>query len=346
MDFKGILLIGTVLLASIYTGGYSTYQYVDYKFPEITKEIKLNVSSFDTPTQVLPIKPINNGSPIITDTEIKSDSTLPTVTAGEVKGKIISRFISPYGANTSYNHVYLKNNTETNIDIEYLLNKKLSFVIQKNTKPQVLIIHTHTTECFMGEDRDYYTDVDAARSLENDKNMVAIGSTIAEKLKQNGIGVIHDTTIHDHPSYTGSYNRSAETIKRNLEQYPTIKIVLDVHRDAISDSTVNKVKPIVEIDGKKTAQVMLVMGSETGGISGFPKWQENLALAVKYQQIMEVTYPGFARAITVNSAKYNQNMTVGSLLLEVGSDANSFEEAKNAAEKAGECLVSLLNTVK
>ncbi len=344
MDFKGLFLIGAVLLASVYTGGVGTYRYVDYKFPEITKEIELNINGLPIDTPVTDLSPVINGAPIISENE--ENTSLPAATAGEAKGKIISRFISPYGANTSYNHVYLKNNTGTNIDLEYLLNKKLSYVIQKNTKPQVLIMHTHTTECYMNEERDYYTESDAPRTLDNNKNMVAIGAVIAEKLRQNGIGVIHDTTVHDHPSYSGSYNRSAETVKKNLEKYPTIKIVIDVHRDAISDSTVNKVKPTVEIDGKKTAQVMLVMGSETGGVSGYPKWQDNLSLAVKYQQMMEVTYPGFARAITLNSAKYNQNITVGSILLEVGSDANTFEEAKNAAEKSAESLVALLNTVK
>ncbi len=346
MDFKGILLIGAVLFASIYTGGYGTYQYIGYKYPEITREIKLNIGVADNGDDITHLNAVTNNAPIITDTEENHDTALPTATESEAKGKIISRFISPYGAGISYNHVYLKNNTDANIDLMYLLNKKLPYVIQKNTKPQVLIMHTHTTESYMGESRDFYTEADASRSLENDKNMVAIGTVIAEKLTQSGIGVIHDTTVHDHPSYSGSYNRSAETVKKNLEKYPTIKIVIDVHRDAISDSEVNKVKPIVEIDGKKTAQVMLVMGSETGGVSGYPNWQDNLSLAVKYQQMMEVTYPGFARAITLNSAKYNQGLTAGSILLEVGSDANTLEEAKNAAERAGESLVALLNTVK
>ena len=119
-----------------------------------------------------------------------------------------------------------------------------------------------------------------------------------------------------------------------------------MHRDAVSSGDSDKVKLVSKIDGRKAAQVMLVMGSETGGITNFPNWKQNLSLAVKYQQTMEVMYPGLARAITLNSAKYNQNLTVGSLLLEVGSEANTFDEAAAAAEAASAALVSLLNTQK
>lgn len=345
MKFKGIMLIFCVLLASVYTTAHCFLKYVNYSMP---------ISNSNT--NFLPIEPLSDNidtSTTISATDNTSsssnnkDTQSTTVSAsGQAVGNITAKFISPYTAGTKYNKVYLKNNTGSTINIKTLLEKKLSFKIDKNNKPQVLIMHTHTTESFMLEERDYYTENDASRTRDSKKNMIAIGDIIEQKLKAAGIGVIHDTTIHDYPAYSGSYTRSAATITDDLKAYPSIKIVIDIHRDSITANNKEKIKPVVKIDGKNAAQVMLVMGSQTGGITNYPNWKENLSLALKYQQTLEVMYPGLARAITLNSGKYNQNLTKGSILLEVGTEANTLDEAKRGAAYAGEALVSLLNTLK
>ena len=342
-------MIAAILCASVYVSFHEVSQYIGRQFPELQEEITQAVKSSADENVTLTVLPDTAVNETLTDNTVSAGSSSNSVAAGgtgQAVGKIIEKFISPYGANTVYNNVYLKNNTSEKIDLKSLLSKKLSFKIEKNSEPQVLIMHTHTTESYMLEDRDYYTEQDESRSRESDKNMVAIGNVIEEKLTNAGIGVIHDTTVHDYPSYSGSYGRSATTVSSALKAYPSIKIVIDVHRDAISGDGTDKIKPVVEINGQKTAQVMLVMGSQTGSITDYPNWQENLSLAVKYQQTMEVMYPGLARAITLNEAKYNQNLSVGSILLEVGSNSNTFEEAKNGAAAAGDALVSLLNTLK
>ena len=345
MNFKSILLLLLVMLAALYSSFDGTYKYISYRFPTLSTEITGGASNnslkldLDTPKDT-----VSTNSQ--TEQQETDQTTVPTATPESALGKITTRLISPYGANTSYNNVFLKNNTGTSVDLKGLLKQKLSFTLSRDTAPQVLIVHTHTTESFMNEKRDYYLESDNPRSTDLKKNMVVIGEVFAQKLQAAGIGVIHDKTLHDHPSYTGSYNRSAETINKHLKANPTIKIVVDIHRDAITDSNKTKTRPIAKINGKDAAQVMLVMGSETGGITNFPKWKENLSLAVKYQQTMEVMYPSLARAITLNSAKYNQNLTTGSILLEVGSEANTFSEAEYAAECAATALVGLLNTIK
>ena len=350
MNLKNILALCLVMAAALYTSADTTYKYIDYRYPTLRDEIiSVSVPSFiDTAvTDVETFLPTINSEeqkPEEKAEEKAEDEAIETATPGAAVGKITDRFISPYGANTSYNKVYLKNNSGASIDLKALLKPDLSFKIQKNSLPQVLIMHTHTTESYMSEQRDYYVADDVARRTDINKNMAYIGNIFAEKLKSAGIGVIHDKTLHDHPSYTGSYDRSAKTVKKHLKENPSIKIVIDIHRDAISSSDKTKSRPVVEIDGQRLAQVMLVMGSQTGGISNFPEWKQNLSLAVKYQQTMEVMYPGLARAITLNSAKYNQNLTVGSILLEVGSEANTYKEAAAAAEAAATALVSLLNT--
>ena len=280
---------------------------------------------------------------VASTTSSKKETT--TTSAAAVKGKILTRYISPYSVKDSYSGVYLKNYTSAKVDLKELLNKKINFKINKNSEPQVLIMHTHTTESFMQTDENYYTEDFNSRSTNNNKNMVKIGGIIAKKLNDNGIKTLHDKTQHDYPEYTGSYNRAAKTINNYLKKYPSIKVVLDLHRDAISADG-GKAKLVTEIGGKKAAQVMLVMGSQTGSIKDHPKWKENLSLAVKLQQTMEAKYPTLARPLMLMSKKYNQSLSTGSLLIEFGTDVNTLSEACYSAEMVGDSLVSLLNTLK
>ena len=282
---------------------------------------------------------------VSSNTSSKKQNSSITAGTQAIKGKVVTRYISPYKAPSSYNNVYLKNNTGTSIDIKSLLNKNLNIKITKNSSPQVLIMHTHTTETFMEKDEKYYTEDFNSRSRDNTKNMAKIGDIIAQKLNKNGIKTIHDKTQHDYPEYTGSYGRAAKTIEYYLNKYPSIKIVLDLHRDAVSTDD-GKAKLVTKIGGKNAAQVMLVMGSQTGGITGHPNWKENLSLAIKLQQTMEAKYPTLARPLMLASKKYNQNLSKGSLLIEFGTDVNTLDEACYSAELVGDSLVSLLNTLK
>lgn len=343
MKIKSIFMLCAIFIAAIYTTLNTAWAYIAYSYPlaknEIVKAVNLKVT-FSEYTAT----PQNTNSEEVNDSPQNEQSVAADSTA-TAKGKIIEKFISPYSAKYNFNKIYLKNNAGVAIDLQALYNAPLGYKIEKSGKPQVLIIHTHTTETYMLNNNDYYTDADQSRILDETKNMIAIGDIFEETLRKAGVEVIHDTTIHDYPSYSGSYDRSAESIKSDLSAYPDIKIVIDIHRDAIS-SDGTKTKPVVKINGENYAQVMLVMGSQTGGVKNFPNWQENLSLAVKYQQKMEEMYPGLARAITLNEAKYNQNLSTGALLLEVGSDANTLEEAKRGATAAASSLVSLLNSIK
>ncbi|MBQ8740943.1 MAG: stage II sporulation protein P [Clostridia bacterium] len=264
---------------------------------------------------------------------------------GTVQGAVIEKFISPYTANTSYNNVYLKNNTELDINLKDFVNGKLGFSLEKNGKPQILILHTHATESYLRHNEDYYTDKDLSRTNDNEYNMVALGKIIADKLNAAGIGTLHDTTQHDYPSYSESYSRAAETISSYTEKYPSIKIVIDLHRDAIAANDTDKVKLTTEIDGKKAAQIMLVMGSQSGSVKNFPNWKENLKLATKLQQTVEIMYPSLARSIHFMSKNYNESLTTGSMLIEIGTDANTLDEAKYSAELLSNALISLFNTL-
>ena len=281
-----------------------------------------------------------------TSNSAPTNSQAVTVSAtGTVQGKIIEKFISPYTANTSYDNVYLKNNTSLNINLKDFINGNLGYKIEKNGTPQVLILHTHATESYIRHNENYYTQNDTARTTDNAYNMVSLGKIISDKLNSAGIVTLHDTTQHDNPSYNESYSRAANTICSYLKKYPSIKIVIDLHRDALAANDTDKVKLTTEIDGKKAAQIMLVMGSQSGNVKNFPNWKENLKLATKLQKTIEDMYPSLARAIHFMPKNYNESLTTGSMLIEIGTDGNSLEEAKYSAELLSNALISLLNTL-
>lgn len=272
---------------------------------------------------------------------IQSTAAAKTISATEKRlGKVYSRFFSPYTANTAYNNTYVNNQSGEKINIKDMLSKYKSTVDCGKKEPQVLIMHTHATETYTAAD-DYYTASDLERSAEPKRSVIGIGNTVADILQKGGVSVIHDKTQHDNPSYNGSYDRGAETVAKYLKKYPTISVVLDIHRDAIADGD-DLIKPQTEINGKKAAQVMICVGSQTGSVESFPKWRENLKFGVKLQQALEVLYPGLARALFLAKDRcYNQNLSSGSLIIEFGTNGNTFDEANYSAKLVGNALLTV-----
>jgi stage II sporulation protein P len=164
---------------------------------------------------------------------------------------------------------------------------------------------------------------------------------LAEPLEAAGIGLIHDTTQHDYPSYNGSYERSARTVEARLEEKPSLRILLDLHRDAMPREDDVIVKPVRLINGKKAAQIMIIAGCDDGEMN-MPNWPKNLRFAVALQNKIEEKYPGLMRPIYLCYRKYNMHLSDGSLLLEFGSNASTLEEAEYAAQLAGEALAELI----
>lgn len=160
--------------------------------------------------------------------------------------------------------------------------------------------------------------------------MLRVGDEMARVFTEMGLNVLHDRELYDYPQYSGSYTRSGPAVEEYLKQYPTLQIVLDVHRDALVGSDGTVYKAVTAIDGIKTAQVMLVVGSDAGG-GDHPNWRDNLALAARLQKGLDTLYPTLARPMTLRQSVYNQNLLPGSLLVEVGSHGNSLQEALAAA---------------
>ena len=256
-------------------------------------------------------------------------------------GSIYEKQYKNEGVTDSFGLVKVKNVNKTDIDIEKILGEKIDLCVDKN-KPSVLIFHTHTTETYQILDRGFYETNFATRTKESGKNMLRVGAEICNEIEKAGYKVIHDTEIHD-LSYNGAYAHSREKVEEYLKKYPSIQIVLDIHRDAIQQSDGSKIKPTAIIQGKKAAQIMIISGCQEEGnpIENFPDWKYNLTFAVHLQNQLEKMYQGITRPLYFCPRKYNMNVSHCSLLVEVGSDANTLEEAVYT----GKCLGSAIGEI-
>ncbi len=230
----------------------------------------------------------------------------------------------------------VSNATEYEINPREYLNSPLAFGLD-DKGPQILIMHTHTTESYSEEK---YNKGAPDRNLDETKNMTAIGNAMKEVFIKNGINTIHDKTVHDYPSYNASYQSAEATIRKNLNANGGIKVVLDVHRDGITRDDGTKVKLVTDINGEKTAQIMLVVGTNTNLIHD--NWQENFKLASKIQAKAIEVYPSLMRPIDLRKERFNEHLTLGSLIVEVGSNGNTIEEAIRGGERIAEVISMVL----
>ena len=217
-------------------------------------------------------------------------------------------------------------------DISALLAQPLRWNL-RGEEPTVLIVHTHTTESYTRVDEPYIESA-AWRTADEDYNMVSIGEIVKDILEENGIPVIHDRELHDYPSYNGSYTRTRRVIQDYVNQYPSIQLILDLHRDAAGEGS-NQMRTRATVDGEPSAQLMLVMGTN------YDSYPENLSLALKLHAQLELQSPGITRPLQLRAARFNQDLCPGSLLVEVGAAGNTHPEARRAAEQLAEAIVAL-----
>ena len=228
-------------------------------------------------------------------------------------------------------------NADWPVDTLELLRQPLTWDLM-GEEPTVLILHSHATESY--EKEAQYTETSPYRTLDTDYNMVSVGARVAEILEAEGIRVIHDRTLHDYPSYNDAYGNARSAITDTLAEYPSVCLILDLHRDAAEDAGGNQKVSTVLVDDEPCANLMLVMGSDKGSLS-YPNWERNLALAVKLQAQLEQTYTGLCKPIKLVTSRYNQDLSTGALLVEVGTAGNTHDQAIRAAEYLAEGIVAL-----
>lgn len=245
---------------------------------------------------------------------------------GEVLYPVIAKNLSTESVH------YLNNQTKYSPDTYALIkNKPEALENIHPDEPTVLIVHTHGLESYnMCNTDGYYSNILATRSEKESENVVRMGNKITEILENFGINTIHCKTLCDKDSFVYAYSTSSEIVSEYLKKYPSIKIVIDLHRDSIESADRTKTKPVFSFAGRDTAQLMFVVGTDEAGAT-HPNWQENLSFALHLQSEISKDYPELFRKINLRSASFNQQLSPGYLLLECGSCASTVEEAENAA---------------
>ncbi len=222
-------------------------------------------------------------------------------------------------------------------DVEALLTTPLAWDLTVSA-PTVLIYHSHTTESY--ENTENYTPSDPYRTHDARYNMLSVGEHLKQCLEARGITVVHDTTVFDYPSYDDAYKLSRKSVADYLEEYPTICLVLDIHRDAYEDGNGNQAKSTVTVNGVESSRLMVVAGTDNGG-ENHSKWAQNLSTAVKLQAVMEKLYPGLCRPVTLRSSAFNQDLSPGALLIEVGTAGDTRQDALTAVEFLADGIFAL-----
>lgn len=234
--------------------------------------------------------------------------------------------------------VTIKSNCSLEPDVEALMAQPLSWDLT-GAEPTVLILHTHATESYKKSPGEQYTESSAYRTLDENYNMISVGDHLAQLLENGGVGVVHDRTLHDYPSYSGSYNHARKSIAAYLEKYPSIQLVLDLHRDA-SDNYSNQMRTEARVNGKSSAQLMLVVGSNGTGLK-HPDWEQNLSLGLKLHTQCERIAPGIMRYVNLRGQRFNQDLSTGALIVEVGAAGNTHAEALTAIEVLAQGILAL-----
>lgn len=223
------------------------------------------------------------------------------------------------------------------LNVEKLLGKDVT--LQSDVEgPQILIYHTHSQE--------RYKD-----SIPGDKStsIVAVGEYLAQLLsEQYGIEVLHHKGEYDVVDHAKAYSTARPAIQKILEENPTIEVVIDLHRDGVAEGT----HLVTEINGKPTAQIMFFNGlsrtTARGQLSYLdnPYIEDNLAISFQMQLAAEEYFPDLARRIYLKGYRYNMHLCPKSMLIEVGAQTNSFEEARNAMDPLAILLAKVLKTDK
>ena len=211
--------------------------------------------------------------------------------------------------------------------------------------PQVLIVHSHSTEAYTPSDGLSYEEIPSYRTLDETKNVIAVGEVLADALRQQGIEVIHDTSVNDYPDYNISYWNALQKIEAWKAEYPQLRLILDIHRDAVENEDGEAVALLSTQEGQQMAQLMLVVGTDEGGLE-HPNWQENLANALKLQSVLMGQYPGLCRKVDLRTERFNQHVSPGALLIEVGTNGNTLTQAKASAVLLADAVVRTMELIE
>ena len=273
------------------------------------------------PTVPIPEEPAGSPTPLIfADNGVQAR----TLTPASADGYIVT------------GDVYISNRSDHTFD-ETLFDGTFAASLSEEEGPKVLIVHTHGSEAYTMPPGQEYEPSGDCRTTDNSCNVVRVGEELARTLEEAGIQVLHDTTLHDYPEYSGAYGRSLDAAEKAMAEYPSISLILDVHRDAISDGDGSPYKVVSNVAGVNAAQMSFIIGTDGGGLE-HDGWRENLKLSAAVQQRLLDRFPTLMRPISVRNSRYNQHLSPGALLVEMGAAGNSLDEALLSARLLGQAI--------
>jgi len=243
-------------------------------------------------------------------------------------------------SSTDRKKIVIKNESKQKVDdglIEKLLKEDLNFKFDKKA-PQILIYHTHTSEGYLRKLEDLDKKNIASRTQDNRYNVVRVGDELRQHLeKKYGFNVMHNGTVNDY-DYNDSYINAGKTVNNIIKGNPTIKVIIDLHRDGLNG--VEKLRRVTEINNKKAAQMFFVIGTD------HENWKENFKLALKLHKSINDKYPGLMLPILLRNAKYNQQVAAGAFIIEIGGDGNTLDEALESTKYLAEAINDVLGSLK
>ncbi len=245
----------------------------------------------------------------------------------------------PAGKFESNGKIVIRNETKYAVDINELVKKPLKLDFNKKNN-KILIYHTHTTESYI-QKISQLNSLTATRSRDPKLSVVRVGEELAEVLRKSfKLNVIHNTTVHDYPDFNKSYVNSLKTVTALLKEDPGIKIIIDLHRDAAGGN--QKLREVVDVNGKKAAKIMFVVS--TGEVlQNHPAWKENFRLALALQENLMEQSPQLTQPVFLSKNTFNQHVSNGALLIEIGGDGNLMEECLESAKYLAKAINAVVN---
>lgn len=301
---------------------------------DMLKELlKVELAMFEE-QKIMPIQNAESNK-IENNEEIKQVSNNTDIKT-EVRENVATQVITENPLSENYNFdtqgVKIKNETSFELTSEMVTQE-----IEVN-KENIVIFHTHTCESYTPSENYQYQATGNYRTTDNNFSVVRVGNELTKYLQGYGYNVTHNTTYHDYPAYSGSYNRSLNTIEEILKSCQS-ELIIDIHRDAIGSRA--DYAPLVKIGEEYAAQLMFVIGTNGGGL-WHPNWKQNLQFASKVQAKANELYPGLFKPIILRNSRYNQHLGKAACIIEVGATGNTLDQSITSMKYLAKVLDEVL----
>lgn len=202
-------------------------------------------------------------------------------------------------------------------------------------KLSVLIYHTHDFEAYAQDPDDPYEETEQWRTEDPSYNIKAVGACLAQELRSLGVNAVHDTTVHEPPRLGTAYERSVKTLEQRFSNGERYNLIIDLHRDA------GNTPYVTTINGVECARIMALLGNGNG-FNIKPEYEKNLAFAERLTQELRVFDEKLARDVHTKDRRYNQHMNTPAMIIEVGNNLNTLDQALASMPYLAQSLVNTL----